>query len=337
MKFHSVISTLIALNALTPQVLAVSSTQKLRRRLQNKPCVLLFKHVMTGPESSEEHVDCFDPQTDQYLQIANDNGAEKDLIKMFRANKIFSGQSTIQQNGAYIENNSLHINNVGNAQFGIDTAANNRGRGRGRTIGRRLSAIGDKEMLAIKVDAPDSDTSSTEAFISDSWFGTNGDTVNFKSQMEACSYDSFTVTPATTSDTGLNFDTDGVYTVSIQQNVNGVDDSTVRNAVVTQAELDLGNLRNQYDHVMLCLPPGTSGGWIAYAYINWYLSVYNDNWCNYPSAQMHGKKPVNFYFIVINDSHMYPVSYLGMIQKLDITLDSVIVGKALRTMTNQEW
>ena len=36
-----------------------------------------------------------------------------------------------------------------------------------------------------------------------------------------------------------------------------------------------------------CIPPGTSGGWIAYAYINHWLSVYNDRWCEYPSGQMH--------------------------------------------------
>lgn len=38
---------------------------------------------------------------------------------------------------------------------------------------------------------------------------------------------------------------------------------------------------------MVCIPPGTSGDWIAYAYINSPLSVYNDNWCNSISAQMH--------------------------------------------------
>ena len=35
------------------------------------------------------------------------------------------------------------------------------------------------------------------------------------------------------------------------------------------------------------MPPGTSGLWIAYAYINDNLSVYNHDWCGRVSAQMH--------------------------------------------------
>ena len=42
---------------------------------------------------------------------------------------------------------------------------------------------------------------------------------------------------------------------------------------------------------MACLPPDTlnggSSGWIAWAYVNWYLSAYKGMWCSYPSAQMH--------------------------------------------------
>jgi len=39
--------------------------------------------------------------------------------------------------------------------------------------------------------------------------------------------------------------------------------------------------------VMICVPPGTAGDWVAYAYSNHWLSVYNDEWCTYPSVQMH--------------------------------------------------
>ena len=58
--------------------------------------------------------------------------------------------------------------------------------------------------------------------------------------------------------------------------------------MTNQAAKDLGAPLNTIaDYVILCLPPGTLGGWIAYAYINSWLSVYNDNWCRYPSAQLH--------------------------------------------------
>ena len=54
-------------------------------------------------------------------------------------------------------------------------------------------------------------------------------------------------------------------------NVIGVDNSLVRDAAVAEGDSALGDMESQFDHVVLCLPPGTSGGWIAYAYINWYL------------------------------------------------------------------
>jgi len=38
---------------------------------------------------------------------------------------------------------------------------------------------------------------------------------------------------------------------------------------------------------MVCAPPGTRGLWIAYAVTGYWLSVYNDRWCTYPSTQMH--------------------------------------------------
>ena len=43
---------------------------------------------------------------------------------------------------------------------------------------------------------------------------------------------------------------------------------------------------------MMCLPDDTEDSdgfstWIAYAYVNHWLSVYRGPWCSYPSGQMH--------------------------------------------------
>ena len=81
----------------------------------------------------------------------------------------------------------------------------------------------------------------------------------------------------------------GAITTTISQNVNGVNDGTVRNAVLSALNTQLGEdpCDDIADHVMLCLPPGTNGGWIAYAYINSCVSVYNDDWCMSVSGQLH--------------------------------------------------
>jgi hypothetical protein len=58
----------------------------------------------------------------------------------------------------------------------------------------------------------------------------------------------------------------GVISVSIDQNFVGSDRYTAEDALESAAANLVGNL-NQFDYVMLCLPPGTDGGWIAYAYV----------------------------------------------------------------------
>lgn len=145
---------------------------------------------------------------------------------------------------------------------------------------RRLATTGPKTMLAVRVVAADASTTSDEATIRDKWFGA----WSFKSQTAACSYDKLVVTPANINNGVEN----GVVTVTIPNSVSGVADATIRNAVTAQLTADFGSsYKNDIDHVMLCLPPGTSGSWIAYAYINSWLSVYNNQWCNYVSGQMH--------------------------------------------------
>jgi hypothetical protein len=156
---------------------------------------------------------------------------------------------------------------------------------------RALANVQNK-VLVVRVQANDKTTSFSEAQLSDSIFGTNGDQVNLKERFASCSYDELTMEPYSgTTSTGVTLPSTGnrvgVVTVTINSNVKKVDVDTVEDRVVAAAEDMLGDLQSQFDHVMLCIPPGTQGGWIGYAYINSWLSVYNDDWCTYPSIQMH--------------------------------------------------
>ena len=155
------------------------------------------------------------------------------------------------------------------------------------------TTLGDKTLLAVRVVAADASYSNTEAVLSDKWFGTNGDQHNLKSQYAACSDNQLNVITADArsmsndpSNTSTNI-SNGVVTVQISNTVTGVADGTIRNAVNTQLTTTFGTASGLADHVALCLPPGTSGSWIAYAYINSWNSVYNNQWCNYLSGQMH--------------------------------------------------
>jgi hypothetical protein len=111
-----------------------------------------------------------------------------------------------------------------------------------------------------------------------------------KSQYEACSYIQLQIQPYksrkingvdTSAVSGL-----GVVDVTINMNAAGADkyDLQYQSEVQVTALFNKSsnifsgsnNLGNIFDLVLFCMPPGTSGGWDAYAYINGFTSYYND-------------------------------------------------------------
>eukprot|EP00814_Leptocylindrus_danicus_P019785 CAMPEP_0116024062 /NCGR_PEP_ID=MMETSP0321-20121206/12060_1 /TAXON_ID=163516 /ORGANISM="Leptocylindrus danicus var. danicus, Strain B650" /LENGTH=591 /DNA_ID=CAMNT_0003495655 /DNA_START=30 /DNA_END=1802 /DNA_ORIENTATION=+ len=257
-----------------------NKTKVKNNRPQSKACLLLLKETRFLDGTNSEEADCFDSSNGLIAKIKGPDGAQEDFIRRFKNGELKSGKSTLKKNGAYFdEDGNLVLPNLDNLEIGESNE---------NTDERRLATVvGDKEMLAIRVVAPDATTTSSESEISDSWFGTHGDPVNLKSQYAACSYGQLRCEGAgKTTSTGVTV-SDGVYTIEISNNVSGVNRDIVRGWVVMEGDAILGSMKSQFDHVMLCFPPGTRGDWIAYAYTNWYLSIYNDEWCNYVSGQMH--------------------------------------------------
>ncbi|KAL3935073.1 MAG: hypothetical protein SGBAC_009337 [Bacillariaceae sp.] len=86
---------------------------------------------------------------------------------------------------------------------------------------------------------------------------------------------------------------DGVMDINLKLSSADDDSFALEEEAVRVLEATFGGneLFTMFDHVMLCLPPGTqrygSSAWRAYAYVNHYLSVYHDNWCNYPKTTVH--------------------------------------------------
>lgn len=123
----------------------------------------------------------------------------------------------------------------------------------------------------VRAIAGDTQTTSSETDISNKVFGTDGDPVNLKSQFDACSDGALTF-DRVSSNGGLSstitdyIGADSVITVNLSENAIGTENGIIRNAMQAKAQTDLGvtNLNDVADYVMFCLPPGTSGGWIAY-------------------------------------------------------------------------
>jgi hypothetical protein len=79
----------------------------------------------------------------------------------------------------------------------------------------------------------------------------------------------------------------GVVTIELPSNVLADGDGIIRNAATTKLQEIFGvSAWSLADHVMYCMPDNAMTD-VAYAYVNSWLSVYNDDWCNKPSAQVH--------------------------------------------------
>ncbi|KAL9187141.1 hypothetical protein ACHAXT_010861 [Thalassiosira profunda] len=166
---------------------------------------------------------------------------------------------------------------------------------------RNLAMVGTRTVLAVRIKVDDAEYGFTDAYLRDEVFGQNadgssaGDQVNLRSQYARCSHDklifdpvgnrALSNTPAGGSSTSI---TNGVVTVHLPGYTASQGDSVLRNAVNAELASMFGvsSARNLATHVMHCMPPGAMSG-IAYAYINSWNSVYSNQWCNYPSGQMH--------------------------------------------------
>jgi hypothetical protein len=168
---------------------------------------------------------------------------------------------------------------------------------------RRLTTttVGERSVLVLRVSTSDSQVTLDAASIADSVFGAlvsdDGedpgvfmnfwntlfgitssipDPVNLASQFDKCSNGKLLFRPHAGSDI-----VKGVAEVALSRNATNAESVDVMNDAMTRGYA-MGLPLDDVDHVMVCVPPGTSGGgWIAYAYLGHSISVYNDVWCTY--------------------------------------------------------
>ena len=144
------------------------------------------------------------------------------------------------------------------------------------------SCAGSRSVLVVRVIANGGTTTASESQLSDSIFGTSGDSLNLQSWYNQCSYNQLNFVPATDENSRIN---NGVYTVTVSSKPSD-GDSKMNNDIVAalNEKFDVSSPNQIADHVMYCLPAGTMSG-IAYANVNNWRSVYSDNWCTSVSAQ----------------------------------------------------
>jgi len=151
---------------------------------------------------------------------------------------------------------------------------------------RTLPTTGTKRVFVVK------DTSVTmydTTQVSDNVFGTNGDAVNLKTHFAQCSYNQLLFEPFIGETSSGEYITNGVGEVTIDMNALASSDRyVVHEAVLAAANSKYGNVQQQFDYVMLILPPTTDfKGAAAYAYVNFYLGVYSYRYALMSMIQMH--------------------------------------------------
>ena len=166
-----------------------------------------------------------------------------------------SGETTIWAEGAMIMNGTLTVPSGAAVKFE-----------RPATRRRLATAQGTRKVLVVRAETRGGDTIGSKAALSDRIFGTHGNAITMRSQYLGCSHNKLNFVPfEERAESGYTV-TDGVIEVEIDSDYRGDSRYAIEDAMEAAAESVVGDLERQFDNVILCVPPGTSGGWIAYAY-----------------------------------------------------------------------
>ena len=221
-------------------------------------CVLQLVETQFEDKDEEHHWECMDQSTGRFLDL-NVNFDED--YKDSEAGHIESGGTLLHADVAIKSGPNSVL--IGGETKLSQIPYENR---------RRLSkTTGNRSVLVVRVEAKDATTGHTEEDLARDIFGITDskgqtDSWNLSKAFDQCSYGKLKVEP--TEDNRAN---NGVYTVSINQNVKGKIYTDVKNTILSKLQSELGslNLNSLYDHVMMCLPQGTvtKSGKISFCYL----------------------------------------------------------------------
>ncbi|KAI2502870.1 hypothetical protein MHU86_11617 [Fragilaria crotonensis] len=282
------------LDGTSSQLLNGTQTNK-HRRASNHPCVAL----LSDKDYSDHHVE--DQPLECELQATDVvNATEYTVVKVkgmttkwARKNAVKSGVTTLFASNSVIDDSTdeliippgetIKLGHRKKKSVGSSPMSGSGSLGPFDAWNRNLASV-VKRVLVLRIQAADASTTASESQLEDDVFGAAGDVLNLKSQYNQCSYGQLQFEP-TTSNTIVG--TDGVYTVSLPSTfVSGAADNPLPGQQSTKLR-EAWYSHKFADHVIVCMPPGTSGGWIAYGYLNQWLSVFNNEWCGYPSGLLH--------------------------------------------------
>lgn len=199
--------------------------------------------------------------------------------------QVDSGQTTLFAEGAFISNGQLVVPEAGKQTLGTigkrgPADSSNVGKSIKKGAGRKL-APGDvvsRTVLVVRVVAPDGAIGVDVPTLSGDIFGTGkaSTAVSMRERFLSCSYNEMQMNPYLGPPPSGALVQNGVVEVQISTPVTGQSSTTIKDLAVSALANYLGiaqnKLPNVFNHVMLCLPYGTTGpnqdnptlNWIAF-------------------------------------------------------------------------
>eukprot|EP00543_Licmophora_paradoxa_P005864 CAMPEP_0202451146 /NCGR_PEP_ID=MMETSP1360-20130828/9642_1 /ASSEMBLY_ACC=CAM_ASM_000848 /TAXON_ID=515479 /ORGANISM="Licmophora paradoxa, Strain CCMP2313" /LENGTH=827 /DNA_ID=CAMNT_0049069645 /DNA_START=188 /DNA_END=2671 /DNA_ORIENTATION=+ len=319
---------------LLPVLMAAADRESLRSKLRNRglattttttttvdtlTCLVLIEDVQYQDDKSEERFVCM-PVIDgnqstkmyrlelpDYFLEVHKNDLSHAFVTIDNALLTDDGNVTYPEN-AYIRFHGLSrtIEAVdpdllgetpGNGVFGKDAPV------RGQSQQRRL--------LVVRVSTLDSEPSLGVNQLTNRIFDL-GIPLSLRSQYMACSGEKLEFIPGDMAGNVLS--APGILEITLDTNVGTMTRKDLTELAIEKAKslLGLDDLREQFDNVMLNHPPGSLENWAAYAFLDYYVSVYNDEWIGYISAVMH-EVGHNIGFTHSNENGIYKdqTGYMG--------------------------
>ena len=155
---------------------------------------------------------------------------------------------------------------------------------------------GTKKALVIRVtDKSGRQPDGSASYLSDKFFGTNGDSVTMSSGFDDCTFGKLKFTyQYNNANIESKLSAPGVLEVTIDKDLTKMDQSQMREAVLSASNKKLGlSLPGSYfDHVLIVIEKCYQNGsdsceFAAYAFVNSWLSVYVEDNYKFPAVVMH--------------------------------------------------
>lgn len=269
----------------------------------------------SSPLEDDEEIQCEMNPTDiengySGISLAFDmtNEQKSSLKQMWKKGEFISNESTLDISGLTFDNKRIHVPKKFKVKDKI-SKWNNKNKNKKNEASKRRDLqevvvdygpqTNDKNVLVVRITDINGLARPEDANqISDDVFGTYGDAVTMKSQLESCSMDRLTINPGIPSHEEY-YAAPGVIDITIPIDITNstYNRNDIRNAAIISVQdyfndnLGTNNftLPGQYHLVMFVLQKcyGTGCNWAAFASVNSWSSMYQDRYYKHVGVQVH--------------------------------------------------